>query len=409
VAGMTNRNILIETIRVQPVEEMIVELVERKGLGHPDYIADSAAEAASKALCQYYIKEYGMILHHNLDKVLLVGGQANPVFGGGEVIHPIYILVSGRATTEVIRNGRIEPIPVGTIVVKAVKEWIRHNFRFLDPDSHVVIDYRIGKGSVDLVEVFKAKAKAPLANDTSIGVGYAPLSTLEKLVYHTERMLNSREFKEKVPAVGEDIKVMGLRKDKTIELTIAAAMISSQLRDIDEYVNVKEEVRERVLDLASKIASGYDVHVYINTADMVEKGVVYLTVTGTSAEHGDDGATGRGNRVNGLITPMRPMSLEATAGKNPVNHVGKIYNVAASLIAKRIYEQVKGVREVYVELLSQIGRPIDDPLVANVKVLPETKELPQHVISEIEAITNEELENITKITNMVLNEEVILY
>lgn len=406
---MTSRNILVETIRVQPVEEMIVELVERKGLGHPDYVADSAAEAASKALCRYYIKEYGMILHHNLDKVLLVGGQANPVFGGGEVIQPIYILVSGRATTEVIRNGRIEPIPVGTIVVKAVKDWIRRNFRFLDPDSHVVVDYRIGKGSVDLVEVFKARAKAPLANDTSIGVGYAPLSTLEKLVFQTERMLNSREFKEKLPAVGEDIKVMGLRKNKSIELTIAAAMISSQLRDVDEYVNVKEEVRERILDLASKIASDYDVRVYINTADMVEKGIVYLTVTGTSAEHGDDGATGRGNRVNGLITPMRPMSLEATAGKNPVNHVGKIYNVAASLIARKIYEQVKGVREVYVELLSQIGRPIDDPLIANIKILPETKELPQHIISEIEVIANEGLENITKITDMVLKEEVILY
>jgi len=406
---MTSRNILIETIRVQPVEEMIVELVERKGLGHPDYIADSAAEAASKALCQYYIKEYGMILHHNLDKVLLVGGQASPIFGGGEVIQPIYILVSGRATTEVIRNGRVEPIPVGTIVVKAVKDWIRRNFRFLDPDSHVVVDYRIGKGSVDLVEVFKARAKAPLANDTSIGVGYAPLSTLEKLVFQTERMLNSKEFKEKLPAVGEDIKVMGLRKDKSIELTIAAAMISSQLRDVDEYVNVKEEVRERVLDLASKIASDYDVRVYINTADMIEKGIVYITVTGTSAEHGDDGATGRGNRVNGLITPMRPMSLEATAGKNPVNHVGKIYNVAASLIARKIYEQVKEVREVYVELLSQIGRPIDDPLVANVKILPETKELPQHIVSEIEVIVDEELKNITKITDMVLKEEVILY
>jgi len=406
---MTSRNILIETIRVQPVEEMIVELVERKGLGHPDYIADSAAEAASKALCQYYIKEYGMILHHNLDKVLLVGGQASPIFGGGEVIQPIYILVSGRATTEVIRNGRVEPIPVGTIVVKAVKDWIRRNFRFLDPDSHVVVDYRIGKGSVDLVEVFKARAKAPLANDTSIGVGYAPLSTLEKLVFQTERMLNSKEFKEKLPAVGEDIKVMGLRKDKSIELTIAAAMISSQLHDVDEYVNVKEEVRERILDLASKIASDYDVRVYINTADMIEKGIVYITVTGTSAEHGDDGATGRGNRVNGLITPMRPMSLEATAGKNPVNHVGKIYNVAASLIARKIYEQVKGVREVYVELLSQIGRPIDDPLVANVKILPETKELPQHIVSEIEVIVDEELKNITKITDMVLKEEVILY
>lgn len=406
---MTNRNILVEAIRVQPVEEMTVELVERKGLGHPDYIADSAAEAASKALCKYYITEYGMILHHNLDKVLLVGGQANPVFGGGEVIQPIYILVSGRATTEVVRNGRVEPIPVGTIVVKAVKDWIRHNFRFLDPDSHVVVDYRIGMGSVDLVEVFKARAKAPLANDTSIGVGYAPLSTLEKLVFQTERLLNSKEFKDRLPAVGEDVKVMGLRKNKSIELTIAAAMISSQLRDVDEYINVKEEVRERVLDLASKIASDYNVRVYINTADMAEKGIVYITVTGTSAEHGDDGATGRGNRVNGLITPMRPMSLEATAGKNPVNHVGKIYNVAASLIARKIYEEVKGVREVYVKLLSQIGRPIDDPLIANIKILPESKELPQHIVSEIEVIVDEELKNISKITDMVLKDEVILY
>lgn len=406
---MTNRNILVEAIRVQPVEEMTVELVERKGLGHPDYIADSAAEAASKALCKYYITEYGMILHHNLDKVLLVGGQANPVFGGGEVIQPIYILVSGRATTEVVRNGRVEPIPVGTIVVKAVKDWIRRNFRFLDPDSHVVVDYRIGMGSVDLVEVFKARAKAPLANDTSIGVGYAPLSTLEKLVFQTERLLNSKEFKDRLPAVGEDVKVMGLRKNKSIELTIAAAMISSQLRDVDEYINVKEEVRERVLDLASKIASDYDIRVYINTADMVEKGIVYITVTGTSAEHGDDGATGRGNRVNGLITPMRPMSLEATAGKNPINHVGKIYNVAASLIARKIYEEVKGIREVYVKLLSQIGRPIDDPLIANIKIFPESKELPQHIVSEIEVIVDEELENISKITDMVLKDEVILY
>jgi len=406
---LAGRNIVVETIRIQPVEEMFVELVERKGLGHPDYIADSAAEAASKALCEYYLKEYGMILHHNLDKVLLVGGQAHPVFGGGEVVQPIYILVSGRATTEVIRNGRVEPIPVGTLVVKAVKEWIHRNFRFLDPDHHVVVDYRIGKGSVDLVEVFKARAKTPLANDTSIGVGYAPLSTLEKLVFQTERSLNSPEFKKKLPAVGEDVKVMGLRKDKTIELTIAAAMISSQIRDVDEYVSVKEEVREHVLDLASKIAPDYNVNVHINTADMVEKGIVYITVTGTSAEHGDDGATGRGNRVNGLITPMRPMSLEATAGKNPVNHVGKIYNVAASLIAKKIYEEVKDVREVYVELLSQIGRPIDEPLVANVKILPDSSDLPQHVISEIEGIVDSELENITRITDMVLREEVILY
>ncbi len=406
---MGSRNIVVEAIRIQPVEEMVVELVERKGLGHPDYIADSAAEVASKALCEYYLREYGMILHHNLDKVLLVGGQAHPVFGGGKVLHPIYILVSGRATTEVIRNGRIEPVPVGSLIVKAVKDWIRENFRFLDPESHVIVDYRIGKGSIDLVEVFKARAKAPLANDTSIGVGFAPLSTLEQLVYRTERLLNSKDFKKKVPAVGEDVKVMGLRKNRKIELTIAAAIVSKHVKNVDEYVSVKEEIREAVLDLASKIASDYSVVVHINTADMIDKGVVYLTVTGTSAEHGDDGATGRGNRANGLITPMRPMSLEATAGKNPVNHVGKIYNVVASLIAKKVYEQVKGVREVYVKLLSQIGKPIDEPLMANVKILPEKDELPKHIVSEVEGIVNEELENITKVTDLILKGQVILF
>ncbi|WFO76151.1 methionine adenosyltransferase [Desulfurococcaceae archaeon MEX13E-LK6-19] len=403
------RNIVVEPIKFTPMDEVDVELVERKGLGHPDYIADSAAEAASRALCEYYIKNFGTILHHNLDKVLLVGGQAKPRFGGGEVLHPIFILVSGRATTDVIVNGRIEPVPVGKLVVKAVKDWIRNNFRFLDPDIHVIVDYRIGKGSADLVEVFKAKGKAPLANDTSIGVGFAPLSTLEKLVFETERLLNSKEFKSKVPAVGEDIKVMGLRNRSKIDLTIAAAIVSSQVHDIDEYVNVKEEIKNAVLDLASKLAPNHDVHVHVNTADMIEKGVVYLTVTGTSAEHGDDGATGRGNRANGLITPMRPMSLEATAGKNPVNHVGKIYNVAASIIANRIYREVKGVREVYVKLLSQIGKPIDQPLIADVKVVPEGNELPAHIISDIRGIVDDELARITRLTDLILRGEALLY
>jgi S-adenosylmethionine synthetase len=55
----------------------------------------------------------------------------------------------------------------------------------------------------------------------------------------------------------------------------------------------------------------------------VKPSTVYLTVTGTSAEAGDDGEVGRGNRVNDLITPYRPISLEAAAGKNPVTHVGQ--------------------------------------------------------------------------------------
>ncbi|ABN70389.1 methionine adenosyltransferase [Staphylothermus marinus F1] len=409
---MTKRNIVVETLKYQSVKDMKVELVERKGVGHPDYIADSASEWASRALSKYYLKEFGTILHHNLDKTLLVGGQSNPSFGGGYIIEPIYIVVAGRATTEVKTEDGVIKVPFGSLIVEAVREWIKKNMRYLDPDRHVIIDYKVRKGSTDLVSVFEAGKKTiPLANDTSIGVGYAPLSTLEELVLETEKMLNSRDYKSRNPAVGEDVKVMGLRQDKKIFLTIAAAIIDSLVRDLDEYLNIKEQIKEDVLDLASKIAGDYDVKVFVNTADMPDKGVVYLTVTGTSAEHGDDGATGRGNRANGLIPPMRPISLEATAGKNPVNHVGKIYNVIAKRIAEKVYESIDGFKDVYVELLSQIGKPIDQPLVASIKIIPDNKhlELPGHVVEEIRAIADEELANITKVTMDILEGKEILY
>jgi len=407
-----NRNIVFEVIRKQAVEDLKTELVERKGLGHPDYIADSASEAASRALCKYYLKEFGMILHHNLDKTLLVGGQSNPMFGGGYVIEPMYIIVSGRATTEVRTEDGEVKIPFGTLIVNSVKEWIKNNFRYLDPEEHVIVDYMVRKGSVDLVSLFDAsrRGKAPLANDTSIGVGYAPLSTLEKLVLETERMLNSREYKSRNPAVGEDIKVMGLRRDKEIVLTIASAIVDREVRDIDEYMSVKEQVVEDILDLASKIASNYRVVVNVNTADMPEKKIVYLTVTGTSAEHGDDGATGRGNRANGLIPPMRPISMEATAGKNPVSHVGKIYNVVAYRIAEKIYRSIDGFREVYVELLSQIGKPIDQPLIASIKVLPDNEDnVTSDKVNEAIGIADEELANITSITKRIIESQETLY
>ncbi len=408
---MKSKNIVAEIINRQPVESLQVELVERKGVGHPDYIADSASEMASRELSKYYLERFGTILHHNLDKTLLVGGQANPVFGGGEVLHPIYIVVSGRATTEVTVDGRVEPVPVGRIVVEAVKKWIQENMRFLDPDKHVIVDYKIGKGSVDLVKVFELGKTMPLANDTSIGVGYAPLSTLERLVYETERLLNSKEVKDKLPELGEDIKVMGLRRGRRVELTIAAAMVSRLVPDVDHYLSVKEEAREMVLDLASKLAPDYDVRVHINTADKPEEGVVYLTVTGTSAEHGDDGATGRGNRVNGLITPMRPMSMEAAAGKNPVSHVGKIYNVLASRIAERVYKELGGdVQEVYVELLSQIGRPINDPLSASLKFVPSPgATLSPELLREAERIAAEELDNVKQLTQLFVEGKVQLF
>ncbi|MEM2907482.1 MAG: methionine adenosyltransferase, partial [Candidatus Odinarchaeota archaeon] len=199
------------------------------------------------------------------------------------------------------------------------------------------------------------------------------------------------------------------QKDK-IKLTLAAAMISTLIPDLDHYLNVKEQVKNDVLDLAAKITER-EITVDVNTADIVDRNnpCVYITVTGTSAENGDDGQVGRGNRANGLITPFRTMSLEATSGKNPVSHVGKIYNVLAMDIADQIVEKISGVKEVYIRILSQIGKPIDQPLVANAQVILENGVKFNTVNSDIVSIIDENLENITKITERFLKGEAKLY
>ncbi|OYT27795.1 MAG: S-adenosylmethionine synthetase [Thermofilum sp. ex4484_82] len=404
-------SIVVNKLERTSIEEYPMEFVERKGKGHPDFIADSIAEISSIGLSKYYLEHYGRILHHNVDKVLVVGGQAAPRFGGGEVLQPIYILISGRATTDVkLENGTIENIPIGPILLGEAKKWIMENFRFLNPEKHVIIDYKVGKGSADLVHVFEREKEFPHANDTSLGVGYAPLTETEKLVLKVEEVLNSEDVKKQYPAIGEDIKVMAVRQNNKIDLTVAAAIISKFIHNIDEYIAVKEEVEEIVHKVAEKITDK-EVKVYVNTADNESTGKeesIYLVVTGTSAEHGDDGQTGRGNRANGLITPMRPMSLEATAGKNPVNHVGKLYNVIANLAAKKI-AKIEGVKEAYVILLSQIGKPINEPLRASIDLILEEGVSFNSVKYEAQQILSEDLNNVRKITQEILDGKIRLY
>ena len=357
------RNILIEPLRAQHIEEQSVELVERKGLGHPDSIADGVSESVSRALCRLYLDEFGRILHHNTDETQVVGGGSEPKFGGGKVTNPIYILLVGRATTEV--NG--EKLPYRDVAVEAAKKYVQSICAHVDIDRHVDFDCRIGSGSIDLRGVFEQKAV--LANDTSFGVGFAPLSETERLVLESERFLTLK-LKKKLPALGEDVKVMGFRQGSKIHLTVAAALVDSEIANPKEYAAVCAEIHDKLADQATKLTNR-EVTIDVNTADDPELGRYYLTVTGCSMEAGDDGSVGRGNRANGLITPCRPMSLEATAGKNPVNHVGKIYNLLSNLIAADIVKETGGdVKEVHVRILSQIGKPVDEPQVASLQMLP---------------------------------------
>ena len=384
------RNILVEEF-TRPEKNQRVEVVERKGLGHPDSICDALMDRVSVALCEEYLKKAGTILHHNVDKGLLVAGETKTKFGGGSLTKPMLLIFGDRATST-------EDIDPNKIAVKTAKEWFKENLRFVDPEKHVKYLSEIKSGSEALTDIFKRKSTVLGANDTSAAVGYAPLTITEKLVLQTERYLNSDDFKNMFPESGEDIKVMGLRTNEHIDLIVAMAMVDRYVKNEQDYFRKKEEILEEVRKYANENSEGYEVHVELNSLDAKGRGVngVYLTVLGTSADGADCGEVGRGNRVNGLIPLNRPIGSEAAAGKNPVSHVGKIYNVLTHKIADRVYKNVPGVEEVYIWLLSRIGQPIDHPAVAAAQVKLKKgvsmKEVEKHIHAEID----EELADIQK-------------
>ena len=358
-------DIIITALSVPSPASQPLEIVERKGLGHPDTVCDALAEALSRSLCRYYLDAFGLILHHNVDKALLWGGSSQAVFGGGRVTEPMEIFLAGRAACEY--KGK--QVPIDELVEESCRNWLKSNFHALDPDRHVKLHSLIRPGSVELVDIYlrQEKTGVALANDTSCGVGYAPLDDLERVVLEVEKHLNSDATRATHPAIGEDIKVMGVRHRDAIGLTVACAFIDRFISGVDEYVASKAKVAALVLESANRITQK-KVTVEVNAADDISSGSLYLTVTGTSAESGDDGEVGRGNRANGLITPYRPMNMEAAAGKNPVTHVGKLYNLAAQRITNAIVQNLADVEEAYCYLVSTIGRPVVEPQVADLQV-----------------------------------------
>ncbi|MBV8273242.1 MAG: methionine adenosyltransferase [Cupriavidus sp.] len=366
-------NIAIAVSTTPPWWSEQTEMCEHKGIGHPDSLCDGAVEAAAQALCCAYLDAYGAIQHFNLDKALLVGGVSAPKFGGGQLRRLMRLIVSGPVTELPAARTR-------HVVEEAIHEYLRS---CLGGASDAIKVEAMLRPSAPNLQRVAARPSVPLSNDTSFGVGYAPLSPLENAVLAAARVLRSSEFHGSFEAAGHDFKIMGSRLDGHYRLTIALAFVDRYIRRVDEYFALKDLIASH---LAGRIQPPCEIA--INTLDdqaAQDESDIYLTVTGLSAEHGDDGQVGRGNRVNGLITPYRPMSLEAAAGKNPASHVGKLYNVLAHQLAAHIATSVDGVTQVVVRLLSAIGRPVDQPQLAAIEIVANGGLSPtqQHLIREL--------------------------
>lgn len=338
------------------------EVVERKGRGHPDTLCDAIAETASRYYCRYFSETYGRLAHHWFDKVMLIGGQSRLGFGDGELCKPYRLIFAGKG----VRRVGAEEVPVRDLLHRAAKDVLTatlRNFRF-DHDLVIVDQITDYRGPINLPSRYTPSGAdglvdltaAQVSNDCNVCSGFAPLSPIESAVLALEQHLTSQSYLAAHPHTGTDVKVVGFRQRDAAQIIINIPLIAAEVTSYEDYrqkvAAIRQESEEFVLGTHGLAAS-----ISVNPQDV--SGKPYLTVTGSVADTGDVGVVGRGNRLNGLITPMRPMSIEAACGKNPVDHTGKLYGLLSQRIADRTYEQFNVANQVHIVTFKE--RPVTDP------------------------------------------------
>jgi len=386
------------------VDDFFVETVERKGLGHPDTLADIIAETFSDRYSLFCLKSFGVILNHWADKVTLVGAKSNISFGNGKIIRPIKVFQFGRVTPDL---GNIS-VDVHNLFRESVEHVFKSVFRndeMLD-NIECYVDTHDGSGPDHPREFYDPQSKLEVqklhssigANDTVICTAYAGYSKTEILTIELENLLNSPKFKSDFPETGYDVKVMTVRVGKKLDVVVCLPFKANQTPNMVFYKRRIEEVSSILLEKSKMICPEYTISIHMNTKDR-ESNSVYLTAFGTSLDKGGCGAVGRGNRYNGVITPMREMSIEAHSGKNPVYHAGKLYHAMAFDISRELFLLYS--LENCVNIISQNGDPLEKPSFVFVKCHEDASEYEE----EIREVVNSKLDNVRTFTRKIISED----
>ena len=186
-------NIFISEMCQPPMENQQVELVERKGIGHPDTMCDAIMEQVSIDLCKEYKAVFNRVLHHNIDKGMLIAGRSEPFPGGGRVLEMMRILFGDRATSRF--DGK--RVDVGGIAEEAAKKWIRHNLRFVNPGHHIIFQNELKEGSLELTSIFERQIA--VASDTVAAVGWRALFRIPNFILSARKKF-ARPWKLTFPA-----------------------------------------------------------------------------------------------------------------------------------------------------------------------------------------------------------------
>ncbi len=345
------------------------ELVERKGMGHPDTITDGLAEQMSLDYADYCLQSFGAVLHHNLDKVYIQGGLVDQDFGRSRVVEPVTLFLGGRMS----RRFAGEDIDTVSIQTRAIEKYLGrvlpHLAQIDGPQISVIsrtTDYSHNpywynpRSLDDLPEV-----KQPFSNDTAAMVGYWPLTATENITLALEGFFYDTDERglpcPRFDFLGQDVKVMSIRNGDALDVTMCIPQIAHLTPSACVY---KERIAQVTRDLRSYIdpmadATGLDVALHVNTKDGHNAESYYMLSVGSCLEAGEEGMVGRGNKSRNLISSMRPNTMEAPHGKNPAYFNGKVHGYLAEKTAELVANEFGCSAQVIIQ--ANNGESLYDP------------------------------------------------
>lgn len=360
------------TIRHEPGPASApVEIVERKGLGHPDTLADALAERMSVAYSRHCLQRYGAVLHHNLDKLYLRGGHCRTGLGDFEMTEPVTLTIGGRVSASFAER----PVPYRELFEEAARGYLATVLPRFDHARWLRVEHATTSRSRfpswfhpasldDLPELAH-----PSASDTAVITAWHPETPAERVALVLERHLNREGGGPRYPELGQDIKVMAVRTGEHLDITVNVAVNPLAVSDTDSYDAVIARLHGELDQLTGTVLAGTMSHrLSLNTGDgnPYRGKRCYLLGTGSCLEFGEEGFVGRGNTPAGYIPLHRPKSAEAAFGKNPVYHAGKVYAVHASRIARRVFEKTGSPATV--TIASRHSDPLRQPSFTDVAV-----------------------------------------
>lgn len=354
------------TDRLSLPSDRSFEFVECKGRGHPDSLTDAIADELSRRYSRFTLARFGRVCNHWVDKCVLIGGQSAFAFGESRMVSPIRLLVIGKATAAV--DGAAIPLhALARDSAIAVLTSVIPNFVPEDLEVEILTnDYQGAGRPKTWYQPGHGIALPPAtANDAVICAGFYPFTTTEAITHALAELFFRDEVRAEFPYIGTDVKILCHRQLDHIDITACVPFAAALTPSRAFYRAGLERVRCQLADAARAIAGDrYTLAIHLNTRDDAE--TVYMSHYGSCVDTGDVGAVGRGNRSSGLITPGRPMSIEAPAGKNPRYHSGKILDIAAFNMARAMFEATG--REAEVTISTQTGRPLSSPAAVVVQL-----------------------------------------